>query len=170
MTSSFTVTGSVTFTITHARYLAAKIAADLKRLQRLYGEPSEWWIGAFQEESTALLKAGYLGTVSYGYQRNGNWIEPSLHYTASDLLGLAVDNDPGRIRAGANIAGANFYSYLTYSTDWNALSQAAKNRFKGRLPFWRNGAHALGINGYMHTDRTYSAGGLALNRSSLRSY
>ena len=170
MSSSFTVTGTGTFTVTHARHLAAKIAADLLRIQRLYGEPANWLITAYQAEAVALLKAGYLGSVSYGYKRNGAWIEPSLHYTASDLSGLGVDDDPGRVRAGANIAGASFYSYLTYSPAWDALGLAERERFKSSLPFRRVGAFAPGVDGYMHADRTYSAGGLALNRCSVRSY
>ena len=38
MSYSFTATETKTFTLTHARHLAAKVTADLKRLQRLYGK------------------------------------------------------------------------------------------------------------------------------------
>ena len=34
--ASFSVTASTSFTVTHARYLASKVATDLKRLQGLY--------------------------------------------------------------------------------------------------------------------------------------
>jgi hypothetical protein len=36
--SSYTITESATtFTVTHARHMAAKVSTDLKRMQRLYG-------------------------------------------------------------------------------------------------------------------------------------
>ena len=63
-----------------------------------------------------MLKAGYLGTLTVGFRRDDDWIEPTLKYTARDLAGAAAnDDDPGRIRPGANIDGASFYNYLTYS-------------------------------------------------------
>ena len=58
-------------------------------------------------ELIAVMKAGYLGTVAYGFWRDGAWIEPTLRYTAHDLAGASAnDDDPGRIRTGANVAGA----------------------------------------------------------------
>jgi hypothetical protein len=79
--------------------MAAKVATDLKRMQRLYGYPSDTRIASFEAEATETLKAGYLGTVTYGYKRNGSWIEPTLRYTAHDLSGAAAnDDDPGRVR------------------------------------------------------------------------
>ena len=41
MSSSFTLTETTTFTLTHARHMAAKVATDLKRLQRFYGRPGD---------------------------------------------------------------------------------------------------------------------------------
>ncbi len=71
-------------------------------MQRLYGSPSDATIAEYEGEIVGLLKAGYLGTVTYGYRRDGNWIEPTLRYTAHDLAGAAAnDDDPGRVRPGA---------------------------------------------------------------------
>ncbi len=171
MSYSYTLTETTTFTLTHAKHMAAKVATDLKRLQRLYGLPSDAYIGKYETEVTELLKAGYLGTLTLGFKRDGRWIEPTLRYTARDLAGTsASDEDPGRIRPGANITGASFYSYLTYSPAWDNLTHAEQESFKERMPFYRNGAPEPGINGYLAGDRTYSAGGRALDRSSVRSY
>jgi len=171
MASSFTVSESASFTVTHARHMAAKVAADLKRIQRLYGSPGDTEIADYEGEVVALLKAGYLGTVSYGFRRDGQWVEPTLRYTARDLVGgSANDDDPGKIRPWANITGANFYSYLTYSAAWEKLSSAQKAAFKLTLPVTRGGASEPGINGYLESDRSYSAGGWALGRSSVRGY
>jgi hypothetical protein len=59
---SFTITETTTFTVTHARHLAAKVSTDLKRLQRFYGSPSDTEIAQYEEEAIELLKAGYFGT------------------------------------------------------------------------------------------------------------
>lgn len=70
--SSYSYTESITFTVTHARHMAAKIATDLKRIQRLYGWPSDREITDYEEEAVAMMKAGYLGAVTYGFKRNGS--------------------------------------------------------------------------------------------------
>ena len=171
MSYSFALTQTTTFTRTHARHIAAKVATDLKRMQRLYGAPSDHWITGYETEVTELLKEGYLGTVTYGFRRGGNWVEPTLRYTARDLAGASAnDDDPGRIRPGANIDGAYFDSYLTYSSAWYALNESEQQAIKNRLPFQRTGATEPGVNGYLTQERTYSAGGRALDRGSVRSF
>lgn len=172
MTQSFSYTESSTFTVTHARHMAAKVATDLKRIQRLYGgRPTDTQIAEFEAEATAMIKAGYLESVSYGFQRNGNWIEPTLRYTARDLMGGAAnDDDPGRIRPGADISGASFCSYLCYSAAWFTLSKQQQDAFQTALPFARSSAPAPGVVGYLSDDKSYSAGGRALQRASVRSF
>lgn len=171
MTNTITLTESLTFTVTHAKHMAAKIAADLKRLQRFYGNPSDTWISDFETEIVELLRGGYLAEVTYGFRREGNWIMPTLRYSARDLVGaFANDDDPGRIQPGADITNATFFSYLIHNSAWHSLNTADRATIEERLPFKRNVAPAPGINGYLSDDRTYSAGGRALNRASVRSY
>ncbi len=169
--SSYSITESTTFTVTHARHMAAKISADLKRMQRFYGYPSDSDIASYETEVTELLKAGYLGTLTTGFLRNGQWIEPTLRYTARDLAGMAAnDDDPGRVLPGRDISGATFHNYLTYSAAWNALSDGEKDAFKRRMPFYRTGMAQPTVNGYLVDDKTYSAGGRALGRACVRAY
>lgn len=171
MSHSITFTESSTFTVTHARHIAAKVATDLKRMQRFYRSPSDAWISAYEEEVIALLKAGYLKRVWYGFQRDGRWIEPTIKYTARDLYrGSAVDDVPGKIRPGADVFGASFYSFLSYSAAWSGLTPHAQDAFQKRLPFYRSNATEPLVHGYLSADRTYSAGGRALDRASVRSY
>lgn len=171
MTSSYTLSGTVTFTLTHAKHIAARVATDLKRIQRLYGSPGDEWITAYEAEAIELMKAGYLGTVTYGFQRDGHWIEPTLRYTARDLAGMtASDDDPGRIRPGADVTGATFSSFLTFSNAWDRLTPPEKEAFRAGLPFRRGTGDEPGVNGYLAPDLTYSAGGRALDRSSVRSF
>jgi hypothetical protein len=171
MTSSFTLSESATFTITHARHMAAKVATDLKRLQRLYSAPNDSDIANYETELAELMKAGYLGAVTYGFRREEHWIVPTLRYTAQDLAGAdANDDDPGRIRPGADITNASFYSYLTYSPSWGRLTSDQQTAFKRTLPIFRGGAPEPAVNGYFSPDLVYSAGGRALNRHAVRSW
>jgi hypothetical protein len=172
MSYSYTSTQSTTFTITHAKYIASKVATDLKRLQRFYGKPSDTDIQSYETEVVEFLKAGYLGTVTYGFQRSKKWIEPTLKYTALDLFsGTNInDDDPGRIKPNANIVSATFNSYLTYSLAWNNLTIEEQQAFKRQLPFQRQGALEPGIEGYFDKDLTYYSTGRALNRSIVRSF
>lgn len=171
MSYSYTQTETKSFTETHAKHIASKVATDLKRIQRFYGEPGDASINSYERELIELLKKGYLGTVTYGYKKNGNWIEPTLRYTARELSGMSsTDDDPGKIAVNANITGASFYSFLTYSSAWDNLSQDEKDSFKRTLPIQRGYASEPGINGYMSNDKSYSAGGKSVDRSTLKKY
>lgn len=169
MANSYSVTNTTTFTRAHAVHIAAKVAADLKRMQRFYGKPSDKWIRKFEAEAIALLRGGYLDTVTYGFLRSDSWIEPALSYTARDLSDGAADDDPGRVRPGASIDGAYFNSYLTYNSAWDKLTQKQQAEFVRRLPFTRTAAPEPDVSGYWSKDLTYSAGNRSFDRSSLRS-
>ncbi|WP_247439048.1 hypothetical protein [Bradyrhizobium sp. 44] len=45
-----------------------------------------------------------------------------------------------------------------------------RHGFKAGLPFSRGGAPEPGISGYLSSDRTYSSGGRALDRATVRSF
>ncbi|CAM4206969.1 hypothetical protein [Roseateles saccharophilus] len=171
MSSSYSTSSSSSFTITHARHLAAKVATDLKRMQRLYGLPSDADIATYETEVIELLRNGYLSTVTYGFRRDGQWIEPTLRYTAADMQAGLGDDDPGKIPPGKNVSGASFYSYLTYSSSYLAMTSAEQDAFKQSLPFQRTGAPQPTVaNGYFADDRSYSSGGRSLARASVRTY
>lgn len=171
MSNSFTTSGTQTFTLTHAKYLASKVAADLKRMQRLYGSPSDLTIANYETELAEYLKKGFLSEVTYGFQKEGKWIEPTLRYTAKDLSGMiAGDDDPGNIKPGNDISGAHFTSYLEHNSSYSNLSLSEQDSFKNTLPFKRTGAPAPGINGYLSSDKTYSSGGKSLDRSTVKKY
>lgn len=170
MSTSYSLSESTSFTVTHARHLGAKVKTDLMRIQRFYDYPRDAWLDHYETEIVELLRHGYLGTVTYGFRRNGQWIEPTLRYTAQQLAAGGVDDDPGKVRPGANVTGADFYSYLTYSAKWDGLTTEQRQAFKSALPFQRGGADEPGSAGYFVSDRTYSSGGRALGRSSMRSY
>ena len=169
MSSSYTSTQA--FTITHAKHLASKVAADLKRMQRFYGAPSDSKITELETELIELLRNGYLEKITYGYKRNDVWVVPTLRYTAKDLNDMSyTDDDPGKVRPNANVTGASFSSYLEYSAKYKNMTETDRNAFENSLPFRRTGAPYPAINGYMDSDKSYSSGGKGLNRESLKSY
>lgn len=165
MSSSHTTTS--TFTIANARHIAAKIMTDLKLLQRTYGSPTDSHIADLGEEAAQMLKAGYLGTVTYGFKRDDEWIV-ALRYTATSS-GISTDDRAGRIPRGVDIAGASFHSYMTYSSKQAQLSSTDWERFRDSLPFKRVGAQAPGTaGGYWMTDHTYSSNGTGVERTAFR--
>lgn len=170
MSTSYTITDTETFSITHARRLASKVATDLKRLQWLYGQPDDDFIARLEAEAAAFIKAGYFREVIYGFKRNGNWVV-ALKYHLDMYGNLTTDDNPGRIGPVVDMTGATFYTYMIYSDSWWALTDGQREAFRQSLPIQRGGAPEPGIeNGYWMSDRTYAAGGRALARSSIRSY
>lgn len=170
MNMSYTTTRTDSFTVTHARYLASKVATDLKRLQRLYSEPDDQRIARYEAELTAFIKAGYLDEVTYGFRRNDNWVV-ALKYRVDASGNLTTDDNPGRIGSYVDVSGLAFGSYLIKNAAWNSLSPAQQAAFEAALPIQRGDAPEPGVeNGYWSSDRTYAAGGRALARSSIRTY
>ena len=156
--------------LTHAVHIAAKIATDLKRMQRFYGQPSEEWRRGFEAEAIELLKEGYVSNVFYGFLRDGLWIEPTLFYTARDLHGDAAgDDDPGRVLPGAPTNGASFHSYLSLNSAWMQLTPDQKKEFNKRLPFQRGDGPEPSTDGHWIRDSAYSSGTRATERAMLRS-
>lgn len=170
MSTSYAYTINHTFTRAHARKISYRVATDLKRMQRLYGQPTDYEINEYDQELVEFINAKYLKTVTYGYRRDNKWIEPTLRYTAYELVNEDIGDDPGRIRPNANVAGATFCSYLTYSTTWDWLSPAEKEAFKRTLPFRRGYGPEPGIDGLLQQDLSYSSGGRGLLRSTVRSW
>lgn len=162
--------GASTSTKANAVHIAAKIATDIKRMQRFYGAPSDERLQNFETEAIELFKAGYVDRVFYGFKRDGYWIEPTLSYTARDLHGDAAgDDDPGRIRPGAPTNGAPFHSYLSLNSAWQRLTLDQRNEFNARLPFQRCNAPEPGTGGSWIADSAYSSGLRAADRATLRS-
>ena len=94
MSISYTTTTVETFSVVHARYLASKVATDLKRFQRFYNSPTDTWIDQFEGELIELLKHDVVDNVIYGFQRNTQWTEATVRYTALPGGVLSADDDP----------------------------------------------------------------------------
>lgn len=166
--SSYLESYESSFTITHAKKLASKVAADLKRIQRYHGSPTDSTIRDYEEEAVLLLKAGYLKEVTYGFKRDGKWIKPTLVYKAEDLFGSdAADENPGKVHPYADVFEAHFTSFLIYNEKWSKLNERERAEFKNTLPIQRtSGSNSL-YNGNLQQDKTYSSGGKKIDRYSL---
>ena len=170
MSTTFTQTSTQTFTRAHAKKISYRVVTDLKRMQRLYGRPTDQEIVDYNEELIELLTAGYLGTITYGFRLNDKWKEPTLRYTAFELSDPGFGDDPGRVPRGADVNGATFYSYLSYSSAWSKLTSAEQATFKEDLRVQRASAPEPGVDGYLQRDLAYSAGGRGVQREMVRSW
>lgn len=165
-----TGTATASFTVTDARYVGAKISADLRLLSSLYGLPKVSDIDSYAEEIALLLRDGYLNTVDYGFRdtATNDW-KLRLRFTAT--VGGQLRNDrPGGIPTSAAASGCSWYSYLSYSAKFMNLSPAQQATVKTSLPISRSGAaepttgsgttqsaHGYGRNGAGVTRDVYSA-------------
>lgn len=165
MTSTVTLTETETFTVTHAKRMASKVGADLTRLRRLYGAPDEASIALFEAEIAALLMAGVLKCISYGFRKDGNWLFALKYHVTADGT-LVSDNDPGKIPLGLSLARIPFFSFLEYNSTFYRLSREDRAALKRSFPLQRSSATEPGTSGgYWSQDLTYSAGGRGLQRS-----
>jgi Bacterial HORMA domain family 1 len=166
MTTTFTF--SETFTRSNARYVASKVAADLRLLQRFYGRPTDVEIDDYTGELVELLLGGYIQRITYGFKRGSTWVV-ALRYEARLDGTLDADDRAGRVTPGSNITGASWYSYLVHSSAWELLDPAERARIEARLPMQRTGAdEPSSSNGSWVQDRSYSAGGSGVRRASFR--
>ncbi len=166
---SYSITRSVTFSITSARYLTSKIAADLRSMNRLYGEPRLASIHDLAEEAALLLRDGYLDRVDYGLRRrdgSGGWAWVlRLRYSATSA-GTLQDANPGGVSANADTTGTTWYSYLVKSSAFHQLTASQQAAVEAALPVSRIGAAetSTGI-GRWTGQRSYSRDGTALSRA-----
>ena len=109
MVYSYTTTQA--WSRTHARYVAGKVAADLRQMQQAYGEPNDVRICMYLSELASLLTNQYVKEVTYGYRRNGSWVA-ALRYAADMHGNLNADDRSGRIPRGADVSGATFGSFM----------------------------------------------------------
>jgi hypothetical protein len=155
-------TGTKTYTATDAKYLGSKIAADLRQLQVLYGEPLNSHINAYVDEFVILVKDGYIKSVDYGYRKNGIWVV-GVSYEVSAFN--SVDDSPGRIPVGKDITNANWGSYMRKSQKFYDLSLAQQQAFLNSLPFQRNVDNNDPQNGANWVyDKAYGSGDVELKR------
>jgi len=157
---------STSFTRTHAREIASRVAADLSLMRTFYAKPSAADIDAYEEEFVELLVGGYLYRVEYGFKRNGNRIF-SLRYTVQP--GSGEPQRAGHVPANADVSNTTFFSYLEYSSKFQNLSLAEQQAVEKTLPFSRSAGPGPGNgSGFWTSDRIYTAAGVSAARESFK--
>ncbi len=166
MASSFTYT--MTFTKTQARYLASKVAADLRQLLLICGSPPEAKIDAYIKELTVLLPGGYVDSIDYGFVSDGAWVV-ALRYTVSPSGTLVADERAGRVPTNVNVQNGSWRSYLRYSQEWQRLTPQERAEIEETLPFQREEAPEPGSSGGTWVrDKAYSMDGKGVHREAFR--
>jgi hypothetical protein len=166
---SYSTTRTATFTITSARYLTSKIAADLRSMSRFYGKPDLADIDDYAEEAALLLRDGYLDRVDYGLRRRDaygqwDWVL-RLRYVAT-TAGTLQDANPGGVPANADTTGASWYSYLIKSATFGQLTSQQQAAVEAALPIRRTGAPETGAGtGRWTGERSYRRDGTTLGRT-----
>jgi hypothetical protein len=160
-----TVTKTATFTITDARYVGAKIGADLRLLNSVYGRPELATIDHYAEEAALLLRDRYLRTVDYGFRDTAaNSWKLRLRYTAT-TGGHLLDDRPGKLPTQASVSGFPFYSYLTYTLAFHNLTSAQQAAVRDALPISRVGTDEPGAGlGTSQTGHGYGRNGSGVTR------
>lgn len=167
---SLSFTYTTTFTESKARYIASKVAGDLRQMMRVYGRPTEGWIDRFIEELAILLPKGYVDSVDYGFQANGRWLIV-LRYTAQSDGALSRDDRSGGVPLDVGAQGADFRSFLRPSANWWKLSAEERERVERSLPFRRTaGNEPETADGLWVDDKVYSSGGVGVSRRVFRPY
>lgn len=145
---------------TYARHIAAKVAADLKRLQVMGGAdiPSDEEIAAYQEEMSLLLHEGYLGEMTYGFVQDGSWVV-ALKYSTGKRLANTNDGPP----TTENTVKQAFASCLAYSSDWEKLVDVARAKLaKNNLPARTPGTEFGLADGRWQKNSGYASGDLSV--------
>lgn len=161
-------TTTSTFTRTNARYLASKIAADLRQLRSFYREPTEQQIDNLYEELVEMLAGGYVATYEAGFRKSNGQRVVSARYTVRSS-GISTDDRAGGIYARADISGASWFTYMTYSNAWWELNDSARHAINDSVPIDRSPAdEPTDGNGYWESGRNYASGGTSTSRSGFR--
>ena len=161
-------TTTSTFTRTNARYLASKIAADLRQFRSFYGKPTAQQIDDLYEELVEMLAGGYVATYEAGFRLSNGQRVVSARYTVSSS-GVSTDERAGGIYARADISDACWFTFMTCSSAWSQLSAAAQKAIEDSVPIDRTpGAEPTDGSGYWESGRNYASGGTSTNRSGFR--
>ncbi len=165
---SYSYTTSEPFTVTHARRLAAKVAAAMHRCPRFYGLPTDEQIENYQQELTVLLHGGYRKSYEFGFKTKDDRRVVSWYFT----VGPAGDLEGGRsggLYPSAETAHAVTFNFLGYSDAWVALSGTEKATIKAKHSVRRSdGVPPQDGIGYWDTSRHYASGGVAVTRKEFR--
>jgi hypothetical protein len=160
-----TNTYSETFTRTHARHLSGRVASDLRQSHLIYRSPSEDMLDPYRIELEEMLFGGYLREYQFGYKRNDVTVW-ALRYVVEPGGLLSTSSAAGGVPSRIDVIGAHFFNFMTYSGAWYTLTDAQRAAVRAASGIVRTPGTLPGTgNGYWATDRSFTAGGVALQRT-----
>jgi len=162
MSSSYSTTE--TFSLSHARHISSRVAADMRQMSRYYGYPDEAGIDDFLEELAQYLVKGYLHSFEIGFKRDGRRLFTLYYEVLSD--GSLSDSRAGGVPAGIDIEGASPFNFLRPSEAFGRMAQSQQEAFRAKLPIKRvfGQAPVDGNGRWITEDRSYAAAGTGLRR------
>lgn len=167
---SYTNTVSKTFTVTHARYLASKVATDMALCSRYYDHPKSTSIADYEAELTALIRDGYFKCLQFGFSRNDVPILAWL-YEVDENGVVTCDDSPGKISTGIDVTNTTFFNWLEYSEKFFRLTEEQQEKYLLALPIQRTLQDRPGEGvGVWVSDKNYHSGGVSVSRKKFRSY
>src|SRR5689334_17499738 len=107
---SYSYTTNETFTLAHARHLAAKVAADMHQCQRFYGKPTDAKIEDYQQELIVLLYGRYVESYEFGFKTSDGRRVISWLYIVSPSGDLEGGRSGGLFPT-ADISGAVTFNF-----------------------------------------------------------
>jgi hypothetical protein len=166
MTMTYSYTTAETFTIVHARKLAAKVIADMHQCKGFYGRPTS--VEDWQEELIVKLAGEYVAIYEFGFRTDDDKRVLSWRYrvtAAGDLEG----GRSGGLCATAKVANATWFNFLWHSSKWDDLSQEERDKVEAQHSITRTvGDAPTDGSGRWVRDRTFVSGGRALQREEFR--
>ena len=145
-----------------ARHVAAKMATDMKRMQRIMGigVPSDAVIDQTQRALVYLLDKRYFSQYICGFKRDGKWVFALKYEEPAVLLQREKGADPGGIMFSPDELGDKLYYSVSF-TPSNAYYLAKAST---HLPQATDSDNELEKGGWVN-DRIYRAGDIAVRRA-----
>ena len=165
-----TRTATESFTLTNSKILASKVTTDMRRCQQNYGRPTDSEINNYGTELALMLRDKYVANYEFGYKRDGKRVV-SWFYTVKDGQLSDANDRPGKIVSGAEIDGASFFNFMSYTSAWWQLSEEQRSAYKETLPINRaSGEPPADGSGSWVSDLVYSSGGVVLTRKTFQPF
>ena len=130
--TTFTSSSTATFTLTHARHLASKFAADMNVCRRYYGEPTQNRVDDYNRELTELLRHGYIDQYEFGFKKAG-MRALSWRYSVDASGNLDGDDRAGKLLPSADIDGCDYFNTIWVRQVAGPHGRAA-GKVRGRRP------------------------------------
>ncbi len=120
MTMTYSYTGTESFTVAHARKLAAKVSADMNQCRLFYGSPSETEIAKYRDELVTMLAGKYVDRYEFGFKTASDERVVSWRYRVT----AAGDLDGGR--SGGLHAKADNSNAMMFNFMWRAAGRRSR--------------------------------------------